>query len=546
MHARPARVWQTMLLLVLSLFHACSAEWDTSDADLFRYGSGIFLDDIALSNDGNTMARIVTVTEYDHPDYEQSNVSVWTRARASEEWAQEWEIRAGMWARSLSLSGDGKALAFASAIPIPPNVPWSSAAMEVGIHRRDEQGVWSPVSHVNPGIPSNGIITHTSCTMIYDSIGGTTENPECGEGTSISLSDDGSTLAIFSSGNDNYVSKGRTRIYTWDGSDYTMLHNYIDGEAGDAFKLQGLYKNGHIELSGDGKVVAISSSDHDSDRGVVRVYDRGISKWEPRQELEGRNPDQDYYPNGYVETHLGFFGYSMSLSTNGSIVAVGTPEHEPHADKDYYNNAQPTGHVDVYQWQDTTWIQQGTSITGEDVWDAVGASVSLSGDGYTLAIGSPGVDSPQNEGFYGDDMGHVGIYAWDGTTWNLEKAIDDQLPSWINSGGANNATRIHNRGTLVALAKNGHTLAYMKKFYARGTTDYNTYQQIGYISHYAVRVYNLPHCHKDSFWVLGAGTSGGAVCAPRVSLIKALIRHDADEVSAAWQALSNQCPSAKA
>ena len=47
-----------------------------------------------------------------------------------------------------------------------------------------------------------------------------------------------------------------------------------------------------------------------------------------------------------------------------------------------------TGHVRVYQWDGSTWIQKGADIDGEAAEDRSGNSLSLSSDGTTVAIGA--------------------------------------------------------------------------------------------------------------------------------------------------------------
>ena len=97
-------------------------------------------------------------------------------------------------------------------------------------------------------------------------------------------------------------------------------------------------------------------------------------------------------------------GSSVSLSSDGTVVAIGAPRN---AGGDYYN-----GHVRVYAWNGTNWIQRGTDIDGEAGNDASGSSVSLSSDGTILAIGAP-----YNAGVNGGSSGHVRVYEWNGAAW---------------------------------------------------------------------------------------------------------------------------------
>ena len=101
------------------------------------------------------------------------------------------------------------------------------------------------------------------------------------------------------------------------------------------------------------------------------------------------------------EAAFDYSGYSVSLSSDGTTVAIGA----------HYNdgNGSNSGHVRIYAWNSTTsaWEQQGADIDGEAENDLSGWSVSFSSDGTTVAIGAR-----FNEGSNGPSSGHVRIYSW--------------------------------------------------------------------------------------------------------------------------------------
>ena len=90
------------------------------------------------------------------------------------------------------------------------------------------------------------------------------------------------------------------------------------------------------------------------------------------------------------------FGFSVSLSSDGNILAVGGT----------YNSGSATasGHVRVFENISGVWTQIGQDIDGESENDLSGWSVKLSGDGNIVAIGSS-----LNDG-NGDSSGHVRVY----------------------------------------------------------------------------------------------------------------------------------------
>ena len=88
----------------------------------------------------------------------------------------------------------------------------------------------------------------------------------------------------------------------------------------------------------------------------------------------------------------------MSLSADGSRVAIGAPGKDP--------NGQPNaGHVRVYQLSSGNWAQLGGDIDGEAASDQSGYSVSLSADGSRVAIGAH-LNDPNGQ----SNAGHVRVF----------------------------------------------------------------------------------------------------------------------------------------
>ena len=73
-------------------------------------------------------------------------------------------------------------------------------------------------------------------------------------------------------------------------------------------------------------------------------------------------------------------GYSVSLSSDGSTVAIGALYND--------GNGSYAGHVRIYENTGGSWSQIGQDIDGEAADDQSGYSVSLSSDGNTVAIGA--------------------------------------------------------------------------------------------------------------------------------------------------------------
>lgn len=126
-------------------------------------------------------------------------------------------------------------------------------------------------------------------------------------------------------------------------------------------------------------------------------------------------------------------GNAVAVSSNGHVMALGAN----------YNNGggNSAGHVRVYELQSGVWVQLGQDIDGEASSDQSGYAVSLSGDGYTVAIGAP-----YNDGG-GNNAGHVRVYHYNGSIWQ-------QLGADINGDVAGDQL-----GRAVAISEDGSIVA---------------------------------------------------------------------------------------
>lgn len=109
--------------------------------------------------------------------------------------------------------------------------------------------------------------------------------------------------------------------------------------------------------------------------------------------------------NIYGQAALDYFGQSVSINADGSVIAVGAIGNDQAG-----SNA---GSLRVFYWSGTNWIQKGSDILGDASDDSVGSSVSLSSDGNTIAVGIPGSDIISS-------AGTTKIYEWNGVTWLLK------------------------------------------------------------------------------------------------------------------------------
>jgi hypothetical protein len=150
-----------------------------------------------------------------------------------------------------------------------------------------------------------------------------------------------------------------------------------------------------VALSSDGSTVAIGAPFNDgngSSSGHTRVYQWNNTAWI----LLGNDIDG--------EAAVDWSGYSVSLSSDGSTVAIGAPRSNA--------NGRDSGQTRVYQWNTTSRNQLGGDIDGEAAGDESGGRVDLSSDGMIVAIGAIG-----NGGNGFSFSGHTRVYQWDNTAW---------------------------------------------------------------------------------------------------------------------------------
>ena len=181
------------------------------------------------------------------------------------------------------------------------------------------------------------------------------------------------------------------------------LRKYIKTVVDLGFRLNDIVgenigdQTGHsVTISSDGNIVAISSSTLGSMEKVIvkvkRIFKFHNGVWSSQCSINGSN----HYDN---------FGQSVSLSGDGSIIAISSTRYD-------LGGSANTGLIRIFKNNLGTWEQIGSDIKGTESYAEFGQSISLSGDGSRLAIGAPlddvGVQS---------DAGLIEIYENIRGTW---------------------------------------------------------------------------------------------------------------------------------
>ena len=323
------------------------------------------------------------------------------------------------------------------------------------------------------GINSGQVRVYKNTSGTWTQIGSDLYGSAAGDysGISVSLSADGNMLAIGSPR--NYSFSGQVRIYKNTGGAWIQEGASIQGATfGDN-------SGWSVSLSSDGNTVAIGAIGARTggiETGGVKIYKDISGIWTQ----EGNGID------GLIDSTS--FGRVVSLSADGNTVAISEPYTT-------LNGAAYCGRVRIYQNLSGTWTQRGSSINGTYANGSFGGSLSLSSDGNIVAIGAPGNAITSNSGLVKVYKNISGIWTQQGATINGTQAVeclgqslalsDDgqvlvigshsnisinvnpgkaqvfrfESGNWLQKGTDIIGTSNENLGATVALSGDGHTLA---------------------------------------------------------------------------------------
>lgn len=223
-------------------------------------------------------------------------------------------------------------------------------------------------------------------------------------GYSVSLDEAGQKLAI-GAPNASYYSTtgGLVKVYEYNSGTWTQYGSTIYGA------YSGYRTGDSVSISNDGSTIAVSSPGRNinTNGGSFAVYSAGSSS--PSYTIDGETNDLigqnialarnnsnrvivacgNNSTKIYNTTNLiGSIDYNTAISSvainySGDKIAIG-----------YGSNNNNNGLVRVYQYHGNTWIQRGNDINGS-LFSSFGSSVSLNGNGDRILIGSPLAD-PSN------------------------------------------------------------------------------------------------------------------------------------------------------
>jgi hypothetical protein len=290
-------------------------------------------------------------------------------------------------------------------------------------------------------------------------------------GLSLALSRDGNTLAVAApweasaatgpNGNqrdDSIPQAGAVYVFTRTGNDWSQ-QSYLKasntGHKGEGDDVEGDQFGFSVALSADGDSLAVGAISEDSKAigvggtqaddsasasGAVYLFSRTGTSWAQQAYLKGGNSEAG-----------DLFGYSVSLSADGSTLAVAAYDEDgggrgvnPIDD----NGSNGTGAIYAFSRRGTAWTQTGYFKGSRSQRnDALGYTVAISDDGRTIAGGTAeesclngGIDPAGcdidtfPEHMAAGSVGAVYVWARSGDTWTEQafiKASNPDLEDWF-------------------------------------------------------------------------------------------------------------------
>jgi len=231
------------------------------------------------------------------------------------------------------------------------------------------------------------------------------------QGSSVSVSADGSTLAVGGRGDGS--GKGATWIFTRVGTTWTEQAKLVGMP-----NVGGSEQGSSVSLSANGNILAVGGQFENTGIGATWIFTRSGATWSQQDKLVG---------TGFTGNSRQ--GTSVDLSADGNTLSVGGIDD---------NNG--IGATWIFTRESNTWTQQAKLVgSGFTPGARQGISVSLSADGNTLAVG--GKVGPNS-------IGPTWIFTRSGSIWT-------QQGNKLEIGAT-----ISNMGfTSVSLSADGNTLA---------------------------------------------------------------------------------------
>ncbi|CAJ1963339.1 unnamed protein product [Cylindrotheca closterium] len=212
-------------------------------------------------------------------------------------------------------------------------------------------------------------------------------------GLSVAVSSTGTRIAVGLPGLDLHgegtmYEAGGAFVFDFNGTDWVLVGE-INGQA------QGAKAGISVKLSNEGGRLAIGCPGWSENDGYVAVYEEAEEgKWSRLGEImigaEGKGEH---------------FGSEVALSADGNFIAVGSKFASTTDENEH--TLQNTGAVNVFRFTGQEWKRAGNTIYGGNTGDLLGWAVAISGNGMRIAAAALGFDTFAGQMLVFDLLGEV-------------------------------------------------------------------------------------------------------------------------------------------
>ncbi|PTY38495.1 hypothetical protein BGP77_12365 [Saccharospirillum sp. MSK14-1] len=229
----------------------------------------------------------------------------------------------------------------------------------------------------------------------------------------------------------------------------------VQTTVGDAFGTA-------IAISADGNTLAVSAPGEDSDArgfngdefnnkalnsGAVYLYHKADGRWIRQGFLKAKDSQ--------LEDR---FGSGLSLSADGSVLAVGASQTDELDDVAAYGKGVNQGSVYLYRRKQQHWhFETQLKASNADSFDGFGSVLTLSADGRTLAVTAPGEDSTRDampDDNTGHNTGAVYLFGWHRNGWQQQALL--KAPTTESMENFGQALSLSAHGKMLAIGASQH------------------------------------------------------------------------------------------
>jgi hypothetical protein len=293
----------------------------------------------------------------------------------------------------------------------------------------------------NNGMGAVWIFTRTTTSWLQQGqkLVGTGNVGQSAQGSSVALSSDGNTLVV--GGPDDQNGLGAVWVFIRTTSTWSQQGSKLTGTGSAGQSQQGF----SVALSSDGNTCASGGHADHRGGGAVWIFVRnstaaGVTP--PTWTQQGRKLVGTWSIGDSNQ------GYSVSLSSNGNVLASGGPFDNPPSSPDDIHRG--VGAVWIFTRTNmTTWSQQGQKLVGSNPNKAgQGSSVALNGVGNTVISGGPGSSEGAGGFWLFSNSGLSSSSSW--VEWG-EKQMASSSDDGVGNAGQGSSVAFTADGNIIAI-----------------------------------------------------------------------------------------------